>query len=635
MPSAETARLIASLELQDKFTPNANKALGTIGKLDAGFDSVHTRALKAGQQIGTGIKNGALIAAGGIGILASQVAIGLKSLAELETVTTQTNAVLKSTNGVAGETAGSIRDLAEKYEGLNATIDDKVIQSAENVLLTFTAIRKDAFEPAIAAALDMSTALGTDLQGSVIQIGKALQDPIKGITALRRVGVNFSADQITVIKRLVETGHTLDAQKLILKELNTEFGGSFLAGGSTTAGKVAKFRDSIEDLQKTLATALLPVIGKVADGLSTFLADPAVVKGAKDLGDSLAGLFSDENLKQGADFLKGAFQTAKEAAPIVASAAKATFALVQGAVGLFKSLPPQLQTLLVSGFAINKLTGGLVTNLAGGLISSVLKQLVSGVVNVNGGVVNVTGAGGIAGAAGAGGGGLVSTALKVVLPVAAAAAIFEIGKSAFVDGITAANKQQETGLASQTASFTGGASLADLKSALAGIDGQIADFNSGITPQGTAFALNIDGVKDSVIATRSALVSKIADLESTSQSTISAIKDADSGSQAAIRRAANIARDKLEQVKDAASNVGRVVKSASAGQIAANIRGAQGIESAQNRSTAASRATTEAVKDKDLSVHLTVPITNRTTVTLRDMVLHSQSGSRLGRVIAE
>ena len=64
MPNAETARLIASLELQDKFSPGVNKALGGLGKLDAGISRSGSRAYRAGTQIGTGIKTGAVVAAG-------------------------------------------------------------------------------------------------------------------------------------------------------------------------------------------------------------------------------------------------------------------------------------------------------------------------------------------------------------------------------------------------------------------------------------------------------------------------------------------------------------------------------------------------------------------------------------------
>jgi hypothetical protein len=423
----ETARLIASLELKDQFSGTADKALGKMGKLDAAVSRSGGRAYKAGTQIGTGIKNGALIAAGAIGFLATNVALGLRSLEQLETITTQTNAVLTSTQSVAGQTAGSVRNLAEKYEALNATIDDKVIQNAENLLLTFTNIRTKAFEPALQAALNMNQALGGGEEGlaGIVQIlGKALNDPIKGMTLLQRKGIVLTAAQKEQIKAAVEVGDTFKAQGIILGELDKRYGTSFLAGGTTTAAKVAKFKDSIEELQKTLASALLPVIGKVADAMSKFLADPAVIKGAKDLGDSIAGLFSDKNLASGADFLKGAFQTAKEAAPVIADAARATFGIVQAAVGLFKSLPPDLQKVAIGAFAVNKLTGGLVTNIggaiAGGLASFLAKSFTGGM-NVNAGVVNVNGvAGGLPGAAGSAtkGGGLIATAAKAIIPVA-------------------------------------------------------------------------------------------------------------------------------------------------------------------------------------------------------------------------
>ena len=84
-------------------------------------------------------------------------------------------------------------------------------------------IGKDIFPEATKTMLDMSTALGQDLKSSAIQLGKALQDPILGITALRRVGVNFNNAQKETVKRLVESGQMMKAQKFILAELRTEF----------------------------------------------------------------------------------------------------------------------------------------------------------------------------------------------------------------------------------------------------------------------------------------------------------------------------------------------------------------------------------------------------------------------------
>jgi hypothetical protein len=56
-------------------------------------------------------------------------------------------------------------------------------------------------------------------------LGKALNDPIKGVTALQRVGVSFTKGQKDQIKSLEESGHHMQAQKVILRELNKEFVG--------------------------------------------------------------------------------------------------------------------------------------------------------------------------------------------------------------------------------------------------------------------------------------------------------------------------------------------------------------------------------------------------------------------------
>ena len=196
----------------------------------------------------------------------------------------QTNAVLKSTKGAAGLTAKAVGDLAQKLSEKTA-VDDEAIQSAENLLLTFTKIGKDTFPAATAAVLDLSAATGTSLKGASIQVGKALQDPIRGLTALRRVGVNFSTDQQEVIKKLVDTGKTAEAQKLILKELATEFGGSAAA----QATPLDKLRVTYQNLLETIGGYLVPILNRGATALMGFVAGVRA-------GTGVGGVFRD-NIK--------------------------------------------------------------------------------------------------------------------------------------------------------------------------------------------------------------------------------------------------------------------------------------------------------------------------------------------------
>jgi hypothetical protein len=304
---------------------------------------------------------------------------------------------------------------------MNATIGDEFIRAGQNMLLTFTNIRGKAFEPTLAAILDMNTALGGGPEGLTrvaIQVGKALNDPATGLTALRRVGVTFSAQQVKRIKALQKEGKLYEAQKIILAELNKEFGGSFLAGGGTTAGKVAKFTDSIEDLQRALATALLPAVGNIADALSDLLADPQIIQGAKDLGEEIGKLFSAENVKAGAKVVGDVIRSIRDAAPTIGRGLGAAATAIGAVLNAFSKLPPEVQNLAIGALAVNKLTGGLITNIAGGLLSG-LRTIIAGNVTVVG--KTVVGPGGLPGGT-APAGGLAAIGLGPIIAAAVAAA---------------------------------------------------------------------------------------------------------------------------------------------------------------------------------------------------------------------
>ena len=222
---------------------------------------------------------------GGIGSIAAGVFGGGAALAGISSLTHQlgsvvteareaakvgrmTDAVIKSTGGAANVTAAQVSKLAKAISNKTG-IDDEQIQSAENLLLTFTNVRNelgkgnDIFNQATQAALDMSAALGTDSKTAAIQLGKALNDPIKGITALSRAGVSFTKEQKDQIKALVASGKTLEAQKLILAELGKEFGGAAAAA----TDPMQKFDTTVNNLKERIGTALLPILNKAATWL--------------------------------------------------------------------------------------------------------------------------------------------------------------------------------------------------------------------------------------------------------------------------------------------------------------------------------------------------------------------------------
>src|SRR5262245_34535924 len=161
---------------------------------------------------------------GRLAVRCGAAAYSFKQFENSEQVLKQTDAVLKSTGGAANVTAGEVNDLGDAISRKTG-IDDEAIQSGENLILTFKNIANEAgkgndiFDQTTQVVTDMSVAMGQDFKSSAIQVGKALNDPITGLTSLTRVGVQFTEEQKKQIAQFVKHNNILGAQKVILQEL--------------------------------------------------------------------------------------------------------------------------------------------------------------------------------------------------------------------------------------------------------------------------------------------------------------------------------------------------------------------------------------------------------------------------------
>lgn len=232
------------INAQDKTRDAFNKAQSGMEGFKSRLEGLRPAFLKMG-------------AVGGVALagLAAGIKGCMQEAIEAQKVSAQLNAVLESTGGIAGVTADMANQLADSYAKITLFSDDAIL-SAENLMLTFTSVGKDIFPEATMTALNMSTALGQDLQSSVTQLGKALNNPIDGISALSRVGVQFTEDQKAMIERMVESGDVMGAQKVILAELNTEFGKS--AENAANADPFAMMKKSADELKESIGKALMP-----------------------------------------------------------------------------------------------------------------------------------------------------------------------------------------------------------------------------------------------------------------------------------------------------------------------------------------------------------------------------------------
>lgn len=343
MPSDNKFEIV--VDLIDKVTPG----LGLIGKGLLGLGG----GLITGGIAATGVAVSGLTA--GLGLAVSEAMEAEENLAQL-------NAVIASTGGAAGVSAEMATDLADSLSLVSRYSDDAIIEG-ENMLLTFTNLSQDVFPDVTQTMVDMSTALGQDLTASAMQLGKALQNPVDGAAALKRVGVNVTDEMINMLKAIMGDNEALDkmskdaakasksltplnnditiatqklkemeasgkasesqlmserakiqeatekleyahaaieqynrakaewesgmykgmteeqrlmeAQKVLLGELQTEFGGSAEAAGKTFAGQLDILKNTMSNVAEEAGTVLLPILTTSLQSIAPILIDLA------------------------------------------------------------------------------------------------------------------------------------------------------------------------------------------------------------------------------------------------------------------------------------------------------------------------------------------------------------------------
>jgi hypothetical protein len=239
---------------------NAVDGVGDKAKSSAGgFNALQSIATGAFQAIGAAATN---LAGAALSKVGDFISGSIKEASEWNSAIAQTEAVVKSTGMAAGLTTQQMADMAGAMSASSnkSIFSDDAILGAENVLATFTEIKGTSFKGATQAILDVSQAMGTDLQSSAVQVGKALNDPVAGISALSRVGVTFTDDQKAMIKSMVDVGDVAGAQQVILGELSKEFGGSAAAAVDTFAGQQIVLAEQFKNVQQSLGESLMPVL---------------------------------------------------------------------------------------------------------------------------------------------------------------------------------------------------------------------------------------------------------------------------------------------------------------------------------------------------------------------------------------
>lgn len=207
----------------------------------------------------------------------------------------------------AEKVTGRLNDLADATARQTGVDDDNIL-ATQTKLMTFKELAKTAgevggsFDRATMAAIDLAAAGFGSAETNAVQLGKALQDPVKGIAALGRSGVTFTEQEKSKIKTLVQSGKMLEAQDVVLKAIETQVGGTAAASATATE----KMQVGFSQMQEALGAKLLPAFEKLT-GWVMEVGFPAFSKFAEKIGKDLGPVIEKMGpiLKQfGAYFMK-------------------------------------------------------------------------------------------------------------------------------------------------------------------------------------------------------------------------------------------------------------------------------------------------------------------------------------------
>lgn len=254
-------QIVYEVGMKDALTPKLREAEEGANRLEGSLDHVREGAMQIGEAFG--------IAFGAYKLIEFIKSSG-EVFEKLEQANAQIEAGLKSTKGSAGETMEMLEASQQKFRD-STNYSKSSLADMQAQLLSFGNVTKSHFDEISQATLNIAARTGDDIHTISLQMGKAFDDPIKGLGSLHRYGVDFTNQQKKQVEILTEHGHLMQAQAVILQGIQTYYEGS--AEAARKANPFGDFDESVEALQidlgeliSELKEKLGPVLSGIANG---------------------------------------------------------------------------------------------------------------------------------------------------------------------------------------------------------------------------------------------------------------------------------------------------------------------------------------------------------------------------------
>lgn len=274
------------LSAVDKMTAVVDKAYGNASK-----------KMQSMQRVSSGMRNAGAAASVAGGIIIGALAGTITAAEGAATAQARLEQVFRSMGDTTGRGAADAMKYADSLE-LITGVDGDLIMLSQAKLATFAEVSSETarmagiFDRATAATVDLAAAGFGDAASNAVQLGKALNDPIKGITAMTRSGITFTKVEQEKIKMLTLSGRQLEAQNIILAAVEKQVGGVAAA----TANDSEKMKVAFGQISESVGMALLPALNqftawlqKVTPHIRSFIENNSwFVKGIAALGIALS-----------------------------------------------------------------------------------------------------------------------------------------------------------------------------------------------------------------------------------------------------------------------------------------------------------------------------------------------------------
>jgi len=245
-----------------------------VDKLGTSLNGVNTKAGKLSEGLG-GMAGAARAATAALVAMGAGTVLrgAIDTFSSFETETKLLENGLKKLGAPSSELE-RLQTIASDL-GEETLFNEEDFRKGFGLLTSFQEIGVGSYEDVARAAADVAQTSGTDVSSAFMQLAKALNDPAKGLTALSRSGIQFTEDQKALIESLVETGNQAEAQRLILTELEKQYGGNAAAAATGLAGALDTLGEKWYDLQVVIGDNVATVIEPLVNGL-TWLVDMIV-----------------------------------------------------------------------------------------------------------------------------------------------------------------------------------------------------------------------------------------------------------------------------------------------------------------------------------------------------------------------